>query len=86
MGAYIGLENYTTLFNNNERVPLVVNDLPSITEDDKKRINQIISTEYKDTDLFSNEPSCECGEVKSGYNLGLVCRNCNTSVSELFDK
>lgn len=36
--------------------------------------------------MLSNEPSCECGELKGGYNINTVCKNCRTPVKELFDQ
>ncbi len=86
MGINLKLVNFNKLFNNNGNVPIIINDLSSSTEEDKVKLNHLISTTYKDTDLFSNEPSCECGEIKSGYNQGVMCRNCNTPVSEKFNK
>lgn len=86
MGIKLELVNFTDLFNGTVEIPTIINDIPSNTEDDKLKINRLISTKYENTDLFSNKPSCECGNITDGYNLGVMCFNCNTPVSEVFDK
>jgi hypothetical protein len=86
LGIHLKLVNFNALFNNTSTEPIIVNDLSSSTEEDRNHINRLISTKYEDTDLFSNEPSCECGITKSGYNLGVICPNCKTPVREIFDQ
>ncbi len=86
MGLHLKLANFDSIFSQCSVEPIIINDLSSSTEEDKKHINRLISTTYEDTDLFSNEPTCECGTTKGGYNLGVVCDNCKTPVKEIFDK
>ena len=62
--------------------PLVVNDLPYITDDDKKAFNNIVLTVYE-SDVLSSIPHCACGEKRYGYNLGVICKTCNTPVEFL---
>ncbi len=40
-----------------------------------------LKTEYN-TDTISMVPSCDCGEVKYGYNIGMRCPHCHTMVTE----
>lgn len=86
MGVYLGLVNFTKLISSSEVQPIVVNDLANATEEDKRFLDNLISVRYDNTDLFSNEPSCECGTFKGGYNLNVVCPNCMKPVRELFDQ
>lgn len=59
----------------------ILNDLPSETEDDRKAIDSLILTTYDNTDILSTIPSCQCGRLSMGYNLGKECTVCNTLVS-----
>lgn len=85
MGVYLELVNHDDLFRKSTKEPVIINDLSGATEEDKSYIDNLISMRFN-SDLLSNEPSCECGDTKSGYNLGVVCTNCNTPVRELFDQ
>lgn len=86
MGTYFDVENFDDLFNGLINPPIILNDLSTSTEDDKDNINKLITTKYVDTDLLSNEPSCECGELTGGYNLSMICSNCNSAVTEPFEQ
>lgn len=80
MGVFLALENYNEMFSRHQRrVPIIVNDFSESSEDDKENINKLIYTKYS-TDLLSNLPSCECGEIAGEYNIGVFCTNCNTNV------
>jgi hypothetical protein len=85
MGVYLALNNGDDLFNESTVTPIVVNDISTVTETERDYVDNLISTRTE-SELMSNEPSCECGKLKSGYNLGLVCSNCKTPVKELFDQ
>lgn len=86
MGIHLSLVNFTRLLAESETQPIIINDLSSDTEENKRYLDSLISVKYEKTDLFSNEPTCECGTARGGYNLGVVCNNCNTPVRELFDQ
>lgn len=86
MGVYLALVNFTRLLSEAESQPIIINDLSTDTEESKRFLDNLISVKYEKTDLFSNEPCCECGTTRGGYNLGVVCYNCNTPVRELFDQ
>jgi hypothetical protein len=81
MGVALKLVNFTDLFRRQStRVPTIINDLSESTEEDKESLNRLIYTKYS-SDLLSNLPSCECGEVIGEHNLGVVCKNCHTPVT-----
>jgi hypothetical protein len=86
MGIHFRLTNFNELA---ALVPgnlVVLNDLESITKEDRKRIEQLTTSVFNQTDVFSNEPHCECATITGGYNLGIVCPKCHTPVTELFSK
>lgn len=59
--------------------PFIVNDMDISSEKEKEAFNGLIYTKYS-TDLLSNLPTCECGEIKGEYNVGVVCKECGTQV------
>ncbi len=57
---------------------IVLNDLDDSSEEQRSQINRTIYTIQGD--VFSNIPSCECGETTDAYNLGVKCGQCGTIV------
>lgn len=86
MGISLELENFTKLIEQIPFDPIFLNDLSSVTTAEKEYIDRLTMTTYTKTDVFSNRPSCECGRTTDGANLGSICRNCGTVVSELFSQ
>lgn len=86
MGIFIELENFSQAFLKASIEPIIINDLSCASEDDRLYIDQLISVKYDKTDLFSNEPRCECGDLQGGYQMGVICGNCQKPVSEVFDQ
>ncbi len=85
MGIYLALQNHDDLFNRSTVQPIIINDISAVTDAENDAVNRLISTRYTG-DLMSNEPSCDCGYTKDGYNLGTVCSNCKGVVKEIFDQ
>lgn len=86
MGVYAKLISFDTLYANSPVTPYIVNDLPTTTKEDRNAIDRLTMTTYDRTDVFTNKPTCECGALTGGYNLGIVCYECNTPVQELFNQ
>lgn len=81
MGVSLKLVPFDELFRQTRNQPIIINELPEDSEEDKEKFNRLIYTRYTTDDLLSNLPSCECGEVTGEYNLGVVCRNCGQPVA-----
>lgn len=64
--------------------PLILNDMPVVTEEDRAKVKKATSTVFSGTDTFSNVASCQCGKLRKGYLLGQICPECNTPVTESF--
>ena len=80
MGIYLELQNYNDLFYKySTKSPVIVNNVQESSENDKDTFNKLIYTKYT-TDLLSNLPSCDCGEIVGEYNSGVQCPNCQTVV------
>ena len=86
MGIILKLENFTKLLAELPVEAIILNDMPSITAKDREKINNLVTTVYNETDVFSNEPSCNCRAIKGGYNLGVYCTNCHSEVTEIFSQ
>jgi RNA polymerase Rpb1, domain 2 len=72
------------------REPIIVNDLPDTTTEEKKYVDNLIFTRYDliHSDLLSNIPSCACGNTLGVDKLGnghdiraVVCPDCHTEVT-----
>lgn len=85
MGALLRIQSHQEMFKANPVTPIVLNDLENITEEEKQNVDRLISSNFE-TDLLSNEPSCECKRIKGGYNEGIFCNECKTYVQEPFEK
>lgn len=79
MSKYLSLTEYDKIFKTINN-PVIINDLPYVTEDDRKRFSELILTTYE-ADVISNNPSCSCGDLTGGLHLGRVCPLCTTVVS-----
>lgn len=71
--------NFDDLYRKATREPYIVNNESESSEEDKQSFNRKIYTKYA-TDLLSNLPSCECGEIVGEANKELICSNCHTEV------
>jgi hypothetical protein len=86
MGVSLKLVNFTELFfQKSSKTPIIINDFSESSEDDKENFNRLIYTKYS-TDLLSNLPSCECGDLVGEHNVGIVCLNCNTPVQSMLEQ
>jgi hypothetical protein len=80
VGVRLSLINFNELFyQHSTRDPKIINDIAESSEQDRKEFNRLIYTTYSG-DLLSNLPSCECGEIVGGYNVGVECGVCGTEV------
>lgn len=86
MGLHFRLTNFSELAAQVPGELVVLNDLEGVTEHDRKHIEQLTTSVFNQTDVFSNEPHCECGRTTGGYNVGIVCPVCRTQVQELFSR
>jgi hypothetical protein len=85
LGVYLEHVDHDELFANSPVSPIIINDIPTVTEEQKEYLNGLIYKRFE-SDLLSNEPSCECGATTGGYKLGVICPNCNTTVRDEMDQ
>lgn len=79
MAIYFEVANFDNHFYNTVS-PIIVNDLPYVTIEDRQAfIGRLLTT--CEGDVLSNVPTCACGHLQSGYNLNHVCPICDTTVT-----
>lgn len=86
MGVYLELDDYENKFNMSRFKPFILNDRSTVTEKERATIERMTRTVYTDQDVYSNRPSCECGKLRDGIRLGLVCSECGKPVQEHNDQ
>lgn len=86
MGVHLSLVDFDHSFlTHSGRTPIIINDLPAFSESDNVKLNNLIYTTFS-SDLLSNVPSCDCGEVIGEYNIGVMCHECNTPAQAVLDQ
>lgn len=80
MSIHQELINFDQRFNQLKTPPLVINDLIDSSEEDKINIKKQIFTKYE-SDMLTSLPSCECGQITGGVNIGVTCSECKTVVT-----
>lgn len=85
MGVALELVDFDDMFHRTTKTPIIINDYAENSEDDKDSFNKLIYTKYS-SDLLSNLPSCECGEIVGEYNVGVVCPNCHAEVASQLEQ
>lgn len=79
MSIYQSLINFDDVFAKLQSPPVIVNDIMDSSEEEREALKASIYTKYN-SDLLSNLPSCDCGDIKGEYNIGVHCLNCNSDV------
>lgn len=85
MAVYQSLVNFDEVFSQLNTHPIIVNDIMDSSEEERETLKNSIYTKYN-SDLLSNLPSCDCGEIKGEFNIGVLCSNCNTSVKSMMEQ
>lgn len=78
-GISLSLVDFNRLYESVSDRAIIVNDFNMRLKDDKDKLNQLLYTEY-DSDILDTCPTCDCGELKGEYNVGVTCTVCNTRV------
>lgn len=65
--------------------PTIANYLDITTEEGRKRLNKLLYTKYEG-DSLNVLPTCDCGSLKGGYNVGVQCPQCLTVCDHAMEK
>lgn len=85
MSIYQELVSFDELFSQLKAPPIIVNDIMDSSEEEREVLKNTVFTKYN-SDLLSNLPSCECGDIKGEFNIGVHCNNCNSPVKSPMDQ
>lgn len=55
--------------------PVIANDIPIVTDEDREHLNNLLLTKYNG-DTLSNAPVCQCGHLTGMENVSKVCEIC----------
>ena len=83
MGIYKEIVNFDEEFLRLSIKPIIINDLPNLSDMDQKRNNDLIYQEYNS--VFNTTPRCSCGALTQERHIGVVCQVCNEPVREILE-
>lgn len=75
---HLGVIDLKRAFQKAQPHAIVLNDLPSDTQEERDAIDNLIMTTYDNVDVLSPTPTCQCGRTKMGINLNRICPHCGT--------
>lgn len=84
MAIYQRVVNFDTMFHQLAQEPVILNDLANYTEEDRKKIMDLVSQRYS-SDMVSLLPSCQCGSTKGEFSKETRCTSCGTIVKAQVD-
>lgn len=84
MPIYQRVVNFDTMFHQLSLEPVILNDLVNYTEEDRKKIMDLVSQRYS-SDMVSLLPSCSCGATKGEFSKETKCESCGTPVKAQVD-
>lgn len=79
MPSFLRTVNFDELYNNSPIPPIIINDLPNRTEEDRAYFDYLVRSTYT-TDMISALPRCFCGTEKGEHKVGKICENCGHPV------
>lgn len=83
MGIYKEIVHFDDKFARLSITPIIINDLPNLSETDQKHNNELIYQEH--SNVFNTTPRCECGALTQERQLGVVCEECHQPVREILE-
>lgn len=84
MAIYKTIVNFDKMYRESSVAPVIINDLPILSESDREANNARIYHEYQN-EVFNTTPACRCGHLRKEYLIGVVCPQCNTPVRSILE-
>lgn len=69
------------MFRTLETPPIILNNQEILTQEGREAFDRLLYTQYTE-DSLSPTPSCQCGNIRGRYKLGVLCTSCLTNVEE----
>lgn len=85
MAIMLSIVNHNKLFDESSREPLILNEYDLNTEEAKKKVDNILRTNYAG-DALEVMPSCECQTLTGGRWEGVVCKVCGFPCESVVNK
>jgi len=85
MGFSLKMTNLNEVYATSSTPPLLVNNYNISTIEDRESLNRLIYTHY-DGDVLNIVPSCECGDLRGEFNVGIKCSACGTTVMAVTER
>lgn len=82
-GYIINLD--TDVFDKLNKAPIIANNYPLDTIEDKENFDNLLLTRYEDSNL-KPAPQCSCGKLKGVFRVGEVCSACGETVTNNFQE
>lgn len=79
MSIYMKLVNFNREFSQLSHPPTIVNDVSTVSIDEKEALKKQIYTTY-DSDVMDVVPSCDCKQLTGERKVGRFCKNCKSIV------
>lgn len=83
--VFLELVDHEQLFASLRDTVIFANDLDVDSKEGVEKLNNLLFKRYEG-DSLNVLPSCDCGALKGGYNIGVKCTNCNTQVVSSMEK
>lgn len=77
--VHLQLVNHDKLFAALTTPYIMANDIDVSTADGRANLNKLLYSKYEG-DSLNILPACSCGDLQGGYNVGMRCGNCGTTV------
>ena len=72
---YLKLVNHDRMFQSLRYTPIIANDFDTSTKEGRDKLSRLLYTRYEG-DTLSVIPTCDCGNLHGGINLGKRCHIC----------
>lgn len=67
--------NFNKMFHDLPVEPIIANNLPIATKQDREHLNNLLLTKYEG-DSLTNAPQCQCGNLHGINHVGKICEVC----------
>ena len=82
---YLKLINHDNMFNRLSIVPIIANDFDTSTKEGRDNLSRLLYTRYEGDNL-SVVPTCDCGHLTGGTNLGRRCDYCGVVCDSVIER
>ena len=82
---YLKLVNHDHMFQSLRYAPIIANDFDTSTKEGREKLSRLLYTRYEG-DTLSVIPTCDCGNLYGGINLGKRCHICGVVCDSVIER